>query len=182
MSQIFDWVNKKYIEWIGIHEGIPLVETRHKGFIDGREFRTFLDLNIAAGQTKVIKVVAPVDFVLMKQGFVINGGELKFEAVTGGTESGTFSTALPTIGANRSSFRPTPYYSSQAALTSGGTHTGGNVVELVRLKSAGNTQQSSTVGGEWEEGRFLAAGTYYLRFTAVSDLTGVYTLRWEERP
>ena len=39
-----------------------------------------------------------------------------------------------------------------------------------------------TIGGEGEHSRFLPAGTYYLRFTAVSTLTGVYTLRWEEHP
>ena len=159
------------------------VDVAQTSFFEGREFRSFLELNIAQGATQVIKVVSPVDFVLFQQTLTVDSGGIRFSAVTGGTEGGSFSTSLPIIGKNRMSDRPTPYYTAQITASTGGTHTGGTEVEVVRVVAAGSTAQQATVGGEMASERGLPAGTYYLKFQNLSNgaATGVYSLFWEER-
>ena len=159
------------------------VDVGQTGFWEGREFRSFLELNIAQGATQVVKVVSPVNFVLFQQSISVDAGGIKFSAVTGGTEGGSYSTSLPVIGKNRMTDRPTPYYEAQITLATGGTHSGGTVVEIVRVVAANATAQQSTVGGEISSERGLPAGTYYLKFENISNgaTTGVYSLFWEER-
>lgn len=69
-------------------------------FWEGRDFRTFLELNIAASGSLVIRVVALTDLVLQRLAVTIDGGWLKMETVVGGTPGGSFSTTLPVIPGN----------------------------------------------------------------------------------
>jgi hypothetical protein len=80
--------------------------------------------------------------------------------------------------------RKAPFYSSQVTIASGGTVTGGTVVELFRVTAANATAQQQTVLGAASTERGLPAGTYYLRLENIgnSAATGVYSLIWEERP
>lgn len=161
------------------------VDPGQTGFFEGREFRTFAELSIASGATFVMKVVSPINFILSSQTIDIDDGTLRFAAVAGaGTEGGSFSTTHTSIGKNRMTERPSPYYTSQIVITSGGTHTGGTEVEVIRIKAAGATSQTTTVSSSSDESRGLAAGTYYLRFqnTGAGSIAGVYTIWWEERP
>ena len=70
------------------------------------------------------------------------------------------------------------------SIESGGTVTGGTVVEVVRVVAANSTAQQSTVGGSVADERGLPAGTYHLKLENISNgaAKGVYSLFWEERP
>lgn len=157
------------------------VDNAQTGFFAGREFRSFYEFSIPAGQSNVIKFTSPVDFVLFQQSLTVDAGGVKYTAEITGTEGGTF-TALPVIGKNRMASRPQPYYTAQATIGVGGTFGGGTVLDVARLVTSGATAQHITVGMTSDE-RGLPAGTYYIRLATIgnSTATGVYSLFWEER-
>lgn len=160
------------------------VDAGQTGFFEGREFRTFYELNIATGSSAYIRFISPVDFIIFEQSLTLDAGGIRFTALTSATPSGTYSVNLPVIGKNRMASRKTPYYTPQATLATGGTATGGTVVELFRVVAANATAQQQTVLGAASTERGLPAGTYYLRLENIgnSAATGVYSLIWEERP
>lgn len=160
------------------------VDVAQTGFFAGREFRTFYEFSIAAGASVYLKFVSPIDFQLFEQSLTVDAGSIRFAAYTGGTEAGSFNTALPIIGKNRMASRPQPYYNAQITLHTGGSVSGGTEVEVFRVITSGATAQQVTVGGAQSTERGLPAGTYYLRLQNISSgtATGVYSLFWEERP
>lgn len=160
------------------------VDVGQTGFFAGREFRTFHEFSIAAGQSMYLKFVAPINFILFEQSLTVDAGSIRFTALVGATEATPFNNALPIIGKNRMTERPQPYYTSVGTAFYGGTVTGGTIVELFRVVAANATAQQQTVGGAAQSERGLPPGTYYLRFEnfAAGTATGVYSLFWEERP
>jgi hypothetical protein len=77
--------------------------------------------------------------------------------------------------------RPTPVYENQVLLTAGGTHDGGGVLfDVLRVKTSGNSNHSSSVGFGISM-RGVEAGTYYFIFQ-LDSFTGLFKTRWEERP
>lgn len=83
-----------------------------------------------------------------------------------------------TVGADRQAIvTPT------VVLTAGGTHTGGTELDVVRLKTASNNTQVSTVGDTEGDERGISPGTYYFRLTSLSAeaVTGTLHLAWEQR-
>lgn len=159
------------------------VDVGQTGFFAGREFRTFREFNIAAGQTLVIKVEVPIDAILMEQAVELDGGSLRITNTSGGTPGGSFSETLPVIGKNNMSERPTPLYVPQIGFTAGGTHTGGFVFDIHRVVAATATAQQSTVGNVIGDERGVAAGTYYVRYENFGSgaATGTLWFIWEER-
>lgn len=159
------------------------VDIAQTGFFEGREFRSFYEFSIPAGQSVVLKFTSPVDFILFQQSLDVDSSSVKLTAEIGGTEGGTFSVALPVIGKNRMASRPAPHYVPKVTISSGGTYTGGTILEVVRVVSAGATAQQATVGAQISDERGLPAGSYYLRLANFGNgaATGVYSLIWEER-
>lgn len=160
------------------------VDAGQTGFFEGREFRTFYELNIATGTSVYIRFTSPVNFIIFEQSLTLDSGSIRFTALTGATPAGTYSTVLPVIGKNRMTTRKAPFYSAQSTVATGGTATGGTIVELFRVVAANATAQQQTVLGAASTERGLPAGTYYLRLENFGNnaATGVYTLIWEERP
>lgn len=160
------------------------VDSGQTGFFEGREFRTFYELNISSGASVYIKFTSPINFIIFEQSLTLDSGSVRFTALTGATSVGSYSDTLPVIGKNRMTTRKAPFYVSQASLVTGGTATGGTIVELFRVVAANATSQQQTVLGAASTERGLPAGTYYLRFENIgnSAATGVYSLIWEERP
>lgn len=158
-------------------------EVESNAFAEGREFRTFYEFILLSGASVVIKFSSPIDFVLRSQTLALDSGKIRLDAIINGTEGGTFNTLLPVIGKNRMSTRPSPFYTPQVVLSTGGTYTGGDIVESVSVHSGGNTNTASTVGAGITDSRGLPAGTYYLKLTSSDNTTrGFYNLWWEERP
>lgn len=160
------------------------VDTGQTGFFEGREFRTFFELNIPTSTSVYLRFTSPIDFIIFEQSLTLDSGSVRFTALTGATPGGTYSTSLPVIGKNRMTTRKTPFYSPQITIETGGTATGGTIVELFRVTAANATAQQQTVLGAASTERGLPAGTYYLRLENIgnSAAIGVYSLIWEERP
>lgn len=158
------------------------VDVGQTGFFAGREFRTFYEFSIASGSTAVIKVVAPVNTIVQTFGVELDLAELRVELRAGGTEGGTFSTALPVIPAN--SMTTASGYAAQVTMQTGGTHTGGTVYDLLKLYSGANVNKAvaSTATENLPQG--FPAGTYYITLQNTDGATaaGIFRARWEERP
>lgn len=160
------------------------VDVGQTGFFDGREFRTFRELDMASGSGLVIKAVVPLNIILFGLAVELISGSLRVETVAAGTEGGSFSETLPIFPRNTMSERPTPVYATQVSLTAGGTHTGGTTLDVIRAQTSGIGSQAGSVGAEGGDERGVGAGTYYFRLTAsgTDPAVGVFRARWEERP
>jgi hypothetical protein len=160
------------------------VDSGQTGFFEGREFRTFYEFNIASGASVYIRFTSPINFIIFEQSLTVDAGSIRFSAYTGATPAGTYSNTIPVVGKNRMTTRKSPFYTPQVTIASGGTATGGTIVELFRVVAANSNAQQQTVLGAASTERGLAAGTYYLRLENIGNAaaTGVYSLIWEERP
>lgn len=156
------------------------VDVGEPSFFEGRQFRTFVELNIGLGATYVVKAVVPDDVILYGLELSLVSGEVKLSTVAGGTEGGTF-TPITIFPRNTMSERPTPIYTPAVVLSAGGTHTGGTVLDLLWVKTADNSNFAASVGANAGDERGVGAGTYYFRLNAVVAATGVFKARWEER-
>lgn len=157
------------------------VDISEIGFWQGRQFRSFLELNISAGQSVVVRFTAASDFILKKQDIAVDAGSLKLTALRGGTSGGSWS-AMPVISKNIMSV--TQPVTPKNSIETGGTVTGGTAVEIVRIVASNATAQASTVGGSGSDQRGLAAGVYHIKLENIGNgaVTGVYTIIFEERP
>lgn len=160
------------------------VDVGQTGFFDGREFRTFKELNIAASAVYVIKAVVPLNVILFGLEAVIEAGHLKLETCVGGTEGGVFAETLPIF--KRNNMSTAPAYTGVVVLTAGGTLTGSpTILDITRIKTNNISGQASSVGSVEGDERGIAVGTYYFRLTNLSAsdiITGTLKARWEERP
>lgn len=167
------------------------VDPAQTSFFEGREFRTYKELNVPVGSVYVVKAVVPVNTILRNLELVLDSGYARVGTYVGGTEGGTFSEALTifsvnnmTLGINRRKTQNNTAYASQNILTAGGTHAGGTELDVLRAKVSGLTIQASTVDEATGE-RGIAPNTYYFRISTISGndpITGVFRARWEERP
>lgn len=156
------------------------VDVGQTGFFERREFRISEELNIPTGTSLVYRFESPVNFILWEQSIECDANLLKFEAVVEGTEGGSF-TPVTIWGKNRMTEQPA--YTGQVTISKGGTITGGQVAEVLRIQAAGATAQRSSVGSSVGSERGLPAGTYHLMLSAIGgDVTGTFALVWEERP
>lgn len=183
MSRDFlsSWFNELLLTSENAGTGRLRVDVGQTGFFERREFRISQELNIASGGSLTFKFSSPVNFILLEQTIACDSNLLKFEAVVGGTPSGTFNTPIAIWGKNRMTFQPE--YTPQVTISTGGAVTGGQIAEVIRLKASNATAQQTTASGGIGTERGLPAGDYYLRLSApTGDVTGTISLVWEERP
>lgn len=163
------------------------VDPGQTGFFAGRMFRMFREFSLAAGATEVIRFECTKNFILWQQRVDIDAGGLKVENITTATASGTWATGIPKTARNRMTEVISPVTSAMT-ITMGGTITASTVVDVMRIRAAVNqgNQSSSNVGESQSDERGFPPGTYYLRMSALPDVTetttGVLRLSWEERP
>lgn len=158
------------------------VDVGQTGFFAGREFRTFYEFSIASGATQVIKVVSSVDTILQMFSAELDLAELRLELRYGGTEGGTFNTALPIFKTNQ--MTTASNYASQVTMAVGGTHTGGTLVDIMTLISGANPNKATASSGKEDLPQGFAAGTFYIKLINTDGNTaiGVFKAQWEERP
>lgn len=162
------------------------VDVAETGLFENREFRISQELDIASDTTLVYRFRSPINFILQLQALDIDQGAVRFRAFRGeqGTPGGTF-TDVPMLRVN--GMTDAPAYTRQASVAKGGTFTpteGQEAVETLRVRSANATAQQATVTASPGDQRGLPPGDYYLMIENIGNgvATGVYTLRWEERP
>lgn len=159
------------------------VDVAQTSFFEGKQFRTFYDFSIASGNSIVIKADAPLDVVLFAVLFDLVSGSILVETIAGGTEGGSFDTPLPVIPVNNMDSRPLPYYVPEVSVSTGGTITGGTLLDVFRGQTSGVGNQAQSVGAGGTGERGANAGLYYYRITAGSGTAAaVFHARWEERP
>ena len=159
------------------------VDIAQTSFFEGREFRTTRKITTP----KVYRFTAPVEFILSRQDFTVATGEYEFKAWRAAdvTASGSW-TEVPIFGKNISNSRQLyngAFYNRQCSIQTGGAITvlnPDNYSDFAWLKTSNASGQQVSISDQTAQGRYLAAGTYYLQFTGVG--TGSYSLEWEERP
>lgn len=166
---------------VGDHGGLEIDDV---GFWAGRQFRTFKELNIAAGAEYVIKAVVPINIILQDIEVALDDGWVRVGTYVTGSEGGAFAETLPRFSTNNQSDKPQPPYVPQVLLTAGGTHTGGVELDVLRIRVAAATGAASSVDGAQGSRRGVAANTYYFRILSLSTgvSVGVFRAIWEERP
>lgn len=158
------------------------VEMGETSFFAGREAFTFYEFNIPTGQSRVIKVVAPVNTMVQLFTIELDLAALRLELVVGGTEGGTFSTNIPVFRTNN--MTTASAYTPQITMATGGTHTGGTVVDIITAIAGDKTQKSTPATASEDSPVGFAPGTYYIRLINTDGATasGIFRARWEERP
>lgn len=161
------------------------VDVGQTGFFAGREFRSYFELNVPVAGQRSFRFTSPVDFILTGQSMELDQGGLRLAIFAGTITPGGTWTSVPVIGRNRMLERPQPYYVPLVSIETGGTFTGGDEQDVLRVKTTTQSNQASNVGGEQDDVRGLPPGTYYVRLeplAGVNDASlGVYSVRWEER-
>jgi hypothetical protein len=171
------------------------VDVAQTSFFEGREFRMFKELSIPAASTYVIKAVVPINIILHHLECSLDQGHVRVATVVGGTSDGTFSETLPIFGANNMAYNPDEqdrrrdfgdgddFYQPQVVLTAGGTHTGGLILDVLRVRVASNSVFSASVGQSLGDERGIAINTYHFRLENLGNdiATGTFKGRWEER-
>lgn len=169
------------------------VDNGQTGFFEGREFRLVRKLRLSGSGDKLIfKFESLVDLILFEQDFSITSGNYEFHVwrANNVTEDTPFTNTVTFFNKNNSDNEYRDYdggrYQSQVTISTGGTIT---VIDpdlysdYSELKTSQATAQKTTVSAAGNRQRYVNAGTYYLEFTALSsDVRGIYTLGWEERP
>lgn len=157
------------------------VDVGQTGFFAGRECYTFYKFSIETASSVVIKVVSTQDTILQTFGANLNVAALDIELMQGGTEGGTFSNALPILRTNEMSVAPA--YTPTTTMATGGTHTGGTMLNVLQLRSGTPANQAIEQVASNELPFGFPAGTYYIRLVNVdgATATGVFRARWEER-
>lgn len=150
----------------------------------GTQFRAFYEITLAAGATLNIRMTRGVDIVLRSFTMHVNTGEMRCEIYRSATTGGTWS-PISIIPCNEFSDRPAPIYTTRCQLEYGGTFTGGTLYDLMHVKTAGATAQSSTVGDEMNAVLGIPNGSvshYKFSNPGNSDSKCVFAIRWEELP
>jgi hypothetical protein len=156
------------------------VDVSQTGFWEKREFR----LNEPIPTTGlVIRVTAPINFVLQLQQLISDDGLIVMRAYTAalGTAGGTWTPSKHYLPNNN--MTEGPQYQAQIQVDVGGTFTPTDVLnyrEQLRARAASATAQASSVGANAVKERGLPPDTYYLVFTGLGS--GDYNLLLEERP
>lgn len=159
------------------------VDPGQTSFHDGREFRTFFEINIPTGNSVFIQANVGIDTILYDISCVLDSGGLRITTYAGSTGVGTFATPLPILPKNTMSIRSLPTYPTANTLFAGGTGVvGGSVIDRIRVVSANATAQQSSVGSKQFDQRGVGVGTYFWQLENISNAaaTGVFSGWWAE--
>lgn len=162
------------------------VDVGQTGFFEGREFRTFYEIDFVASQKMIVKAECPVDFILQQLELTLDQGSVRMRTIVGASFTGEYNKTLPIIGKNSMTDRAKPYYVNQMTLQADeadGSLSGGTVIDIVRIVAANATAQQQSVGSVRLDERGIASGIYFIELEAIAGTPkGVFRGFWEERP
>ena len=152
------------------------VDVGETQFWAGKQFRTFQKLTILSGATVAIRAVVGVNIVLYETTFHTEDSSIEVQLKAGGTAAGPW-TSMPVIRKN--TMTTAPIIASQVTMDYDGGHTGGTLIDLVRVTA--NNKGSNFSAGDSERG--VGPGTYYYVITNTGNQTAivVFSGYWEER-
>ena len=152
------------------------VDQGQTSFWSGKQFRTFQKLSIASGASVAIRATVGVNIILYETSFTTEDSSIEVQLLAGGTAAGPW-TSIPVIRKN--TMTTAPVVTSQVTMDYDGAHTGGTLIDLIRV-IAGN--KTANVGSTESE-RGVGLGTYYYVITNTGNLTAtvVFSGWWEER-
>ena len=147
---------------------------------ENRQYFMFHEFSMASGASEVVKVVITGDTIMNAFSVKVMSGKARVEIVAGGTEGGTFNQSIPVFPVNGMS-TAVPR-NSTTTMTSGGTLTGGTVMDLFLVNTGDNVNQSSGVTSGEDFAIGFPAGTYYIRVTNTDNSTaaGLVKALWTE--
>lgn len=153
------------------------VDQAQTSFYENREFRTYHEFNIAAGQSVWLRWTMPIDVLIHGRDVIITGGAIRYALYNAGTPSGTWTSKSIYRVNNLAS---APVYVKQTTMDVGGALAAGVEIDTMSA-TAGTGGNSSTASVGVSEGG-LAAGVYYveLRSIGAQACTGVYRVNFEE--
>lgn len=157
------------------------VDLGQTGFFEGREFRAFYEYSVPSGQSAYLRATVPLNIILFSTSLTLDAGKMRMTLRVGGTEGGTWS---PVAVFPKNNMTDRPDYAGQVQIESGGTHSGGTLLDVVRLLSESAGNRATTVGGQVADERGVGPGVYYYRLENIDGQTanGVFSAFWEERP
>lgn len=160
--------------------GIMMFEPANRAFYLGKQYFTFREFSIPQAGALVIKVVITSDTVMRDFFIDLVTSNLTAEIVSGGTEGGTFNSALTIQRTNNMSIAPAR--ASTTTMTAGGTLTGGTTLDKFILYAGNNANQSTRQFGGEDFPVGFPAGTYYVRLINIgsTDAVGIFKARWSE--
>ena len=152
------------------------VDQGQTSFWSGKQFRTFQKLSIASGASVAIRATVGVNIILYETSFTTENSSIEVQLRAGGTAAGPW-TSIPVIRKN--TMTTAPVVTSQVTMDYDGAHTGGTLIDLIRV-IAGN-KEASVSGDDKERG--VGPGTYYYVITNTGNQTAtvVFSGWWEER-
>lgn len=153
------------------------VDVAQTAFFSGREFRTVQKLIIPSAGQVAIRATVPVDIILYETSILTDGATVEMELRAGGSADGPWI-PMPVIRKNRMSV--TPVIANQVTLDYDGSHTGGTVLDILRVPAGNKLSNAGSVSSE----RGANAGIYYYVISNVGNQTAtvIFSAMWEERP
>lgn len=163
----------------GIH-GRIFVEAGSVDPTDNRQYFMFHEFSVASAGTEVVKVVITGDTVMNAFSIKLMSSSARITITTGSTEGGTYNQTVPVLPVNGMS-TAVPR-ASTTTITSGGTATNGNVMDLFLVNTGDNANQSSGITSGEAFAIGFPAGTYYIRVTNTGNSTaaGLVKALWTE--
>jgi hypothetical protein len=157
------------------------VDVGQTGFFEGREFRTFKELDIPTGGTYTVKVTVNRNTIFWNMSVVLESGGIRLLTVAGGADTVAPTGSLPRIPKNRMTVAPV--VEPLNILQDGGSMAGGTIIDVSRLSKTSSTAQRSSIGGSIADERGVAPGVYYFVFqnTSNNQVIGTFHAFWEER-
>lgn len=161
------------------------VEDDLASFWAGTQFRVVREITLASEAEYVIRFDRAVDVVIRGFTMSVTSGEVRCEVYRGPTFGGTFSDIIPVLPKNGLASRPEPIYQTQSTVTGGGTISGGTLYDVLDVKTANSTAQSSTIRQNDENmvgAPGGSSGGYKFSNPSNSSSTCIFTMWWEELP
>lgn|SRR5574337_114952 len=162
------------------------VDPGQTNFWLGRQFRAFKEFSIASGGTLAIRIVTTIPVILLSSEINLDNGWLKSSTVAGGTPGGTFTAESSVFNMNNMpvGLDKAEAYAATVTLASGGTVSGGTLLDVIRIKVANNSNFGASVNSAEDLPRGVSPGTYYyvLQNLGPDTATGVWRVAWEDRP
>lgn len=150
-----------------------------RAFNSGYDFRAFYEFTVLDNTEQVIKVVSTANAVVYSLQVELETQSVNLELYSGGTPGGSFSTSIAVLQSNQQN--TVPPRTTTITMTTGGTHTGGTLVEKYHVDSSKHTAVTTATD---DQPLGFAPGTFYIKVVNVGNgtATGIFRTRWEERP